>query len=124
MDGNVQTFNEAIAAGYEPSDYLFDTAHLPIGTVRAFLDFKIWTKTGTGITCFFREAETEKKFRLTVFRRKGSDAYKLADARIDFRNCPVDVLYELTADKNSNGNVVLRTAGVVETGEQRISLEP
>lgn len=52
MDGNVQTFNEAITAGREPRDYLFDTAALPIGTVHAFLDFKIWTKNAAGITCF------------------------------------------------------------------------
>ncbi|MEC5143196.1 hypothetical protein [Chitinophaga sp. 212800010-3] len=115
MDGNVQTFGEAIAAGCEPREYLFDTAHLPTGTVQAFLDFKIWTKSGTGITCFFQEEKTGRKFRLTVFRRKDADTYKLDDGRIDFGTCPLNLLYQLVSNKNSNGNIVLRQAGIIET---------
>ncbi|QJB29902.1 hypothetical protein HF329_00700 [Chitinophaga oryzae] len=112
MDGNVYTFNEAIAAGYEPRDYLFDTAHLPTGTVHAYLDFKIWTKSGTGITCFFREDKTDKKFRLTVFRRKDIDVYALDDRLIDFKTCPLNLLYQLVSDRNGNGNIVLRQADI------------
>lgn len=115
MDGNVHTFNEAIAAGCEPRDYLFDTAHLPVGTIHAFLDFKIWTKGGTGITCFFREGKTDRRFRLTVFRRKDKDSYTLDDNGIDFRISPLNVLYQLISDKNSNGNVVLRQANIINT---------
>lgn len=116
MSGNVQTFNEAIAAGYEPRSYLYDTAHLPTGIVHAFLDFKIWTKSGAGITCFFREEKTARKFRLTVFRRKDNEQYILDDGKIDFRVCPLNILYQLTSDKNINGNIVLRQADIIHTG--------
>lgn len=113
MNDNVNTFLQALDAGREPREYLYDTHYLPIGNVYALLDFKIWTKNAAGVTCFFSDNDTGKKFRLTVFRRKDNHEYKLDDGIIDFRNCPLDTLYHLMTEKNTNGNVMLRRAVIV-----------
>ncbi|HEY9259494.1 hypothetical protein [Chitinophaga sp.] len=115
MNENVNTFLQALDAGYEPREYLYEAHYLPIGDVCALLDFKIWTKNAAGITCFLSENDTGKKFRLTVFRRKDNHEYKLDDGIVDFRNCPVGTLYHLVTEKNGSGNIMLRRATIASS---------
>ncbi|RFS26772.1 hypothetical protein DVR12_03020 [Chitinophaga silvatica] len=114
MSVNVITYVTAVNAGKEPKAYAFDVHQIPTGEVISRLDFKVWTKKSSGVTCFFCEPDTGRKFRVTVFKDKHSEEYKLYKGELDFRECPVGKLYRLRIEKNSNGNMSLKEAHLIE----------
>lgn len=58
---NVYSWFQAINDGYNPNEY--SHVGVPVGTYRATLDFKIWAKKVSAITCYFTIKENEKKFK-------------------------------------------------------------
>lgn len=110
---NVLSWNEALEENYEPRDYSYQKEDIQEGEYLVSLDFKIWSKKVTGITCYFTNQKTNQKFQLTVYRDKDGE-YKLKDCEIDFAECPIEALYKINVGKNNKGNIKFIAAELIE----------
>lgn len=105
-DTRALSWSQAIAMGFEPSDYSFDP--LPLGTWTATLDNKIWGKNMC-LGCYFT-ADDGRKFRLTAFRcRDGTGAgrwYTARDGQFDLSDKGIKAgqRFALTTGVNGRGN--------------------
>ena len=107
------SWNIALEENYEPRDYSYHKEDIQEGEYLASLDFKIWSKKVSGITCYFTNQETNQKFQLTVYRN-GDREYKLKDCEIDFAYCPTEALYKINVGKNGKGNIKFIAAELIE----------
>ncbi len=110
---NVLSWNEALEENYEPRDYSYQKEDIQIGEYPASLNFKIWSKKVSGITCYFTNQESGKKFQLTVYRNTDRE-YELKNCDIDFAECPIESLYKINVGKNNRGNIKFIAAEVLE----------
>jgi hypothetical protein len=110
MESNVLSWNAAIELGYEPRAYPFTNIHVPLGEYEARLDFKIWAKKATGISCYFTQINTNSKFQLTVYRRQRDKMYMLNDNEIDFKFCDISVVYTVYVLLSNSENALLKKA--------------
>lgn len=94
MENNVLSWGNALKQGYQPGLYPYSPDEVPIGEVRAVLDFKVWAKKIMAISCYFTEVESGRHFKVTAYcTRKG---FVLNDGGIDFSTCPTNRIYHLT----------------------------
>jgi len=112
---NVLTWKKALDDGYEPRLYPYAAESIPTGQFEARLDFKIWAKNTMGVSCYFTATADNKKFKLTVFRRKSDEQYALENEALDFTQCPVEVSYLITVGLNKSGTAIFRSASVVNS---------
>ena len=114
-DRNVLTWHQALDKGFNPPDYPFQTAWVPLGEFTATLDFKIWAKKTMGISCFFTRQEDQTKFQLTVYRRRSDRQYMLesGDCNIDFSTCPASHSYFVEVAVNGKGNFSFKNAALL-----------
>jgi hypothetical protein len=96
MENNVMSWNQALRAGHNPSEYPFIATLVPTGQFEAMLDFKIWAKKTMGICCYFTQQSSGRKFQLTVYRRKEDERYMLDGCEIDFATCETEMDYILS----------------------------
>jgi hypothetical protein len=75
---------------------------VPLGEYIAFLDFKIWAKDATGVSCYFTKVDSDQKILLTVYRTHDTREYVLDG--VDFKECP-NANYLITVELNSKGNI-------------------
>src|SRR4051812_17243103 len=108
MDRNVLTWHIAVEEGLNPRDYPYNAEEIPVGEFEAVLDFKIWSKKVMGISCYFTQAETGKKFQLTVYRRAINETYTLKDCEIDFTQSPIGCHYYISVFINDKGRAVFK----------------
>ena len=101
---NVLSWNEALEKNHEPRDYSYQKEDIQIGKYPASLDFKIWSKKVSGITCYFTNQETNEKFQLTVYRNTDRE-YELKDCELDFAECPTQTIYKIEVTENKKGNI-------------------
>ncbi|MFY0256465.1 hypothetical protein ACDQ55_21225 [Chitinophaga sp. 30R24] len=94
MKNNVMAWETAITKGYQPKEYRFEAAYVPVGLVIARLDFKIWAKKVMGINGYFSQNDG-KKFLLTVLLNPRLKNYQINKDQIDFSFCQIDCIYEL-----------------------------
>ena len=109
---NPISWNQALEAGYTPKDYSFRAADIPEGSYQAILDFKIWADKVTVISCYFTKTNSGEKMLLTVYRDKTTREYVLDDT--DFRDSPIEALYNIEVKHNSKGNAKLVSATPVK----------
>ena len=109
---NVRSWNEALDHGCEPRQYPYSGGEVPLGTIEAVLDFKIWARKTMGISCYFTAQNSGQKFLLTVYRDRKDQRYRIKDCPIDFVCCPVGpgYVYRLEVGLNGKGNPALRGA--------------
>jgi len=109
---NVKFWKEAVEAGFDPGAYPYVAEKIPMGSVEAVLDAKIWAKQQMGIGCYFSRVGTGERFLLTVYRDRRDQRYRIKDCPIDFACCPVGAgyVYQLEVDVNGKGNAALRGA--------------
>ncbi len=93
MENNVLSWAKALAQGLEPRSYSFAADAVPIGECTAILDFKIWAKYTMGISCYFSEIDTGRKFQLTVYLDPIYQHYFIRDVPVNFANCPLNEKY-------------------------------
>jgi hypothetical protein len=110
MAGNVLSWDVALDKGYEPRLYFYTFEDVPLGEYEAILDFKIWAKTIIGISCYFTQAGTGKKFQLTVYCKPGVGVYKIEGCKIDFAQCPIERLYQISVIANEKKRIVFANA--------------
>jgi 3,4-dihydroxy-2-butanone 4-phosphate synthase len=110
MERNVLTWNQALAAGFQPGLYPFIATLVPTGELEAVLDFKVWAKKTMGICCYFTHTETARKFQLTVYRRKSDERYMLDACEIDFTTCETGASYMVSVEINGKGNIAFGNA--------------
>ncbi len=91
MKCNVLSFHAAKHKDLDTGLYAFKAMDVPIGTVSAVLDFKLWAKKIMAVNCYFTELVTGRKFTLTVYYE--TYGYRLGAAGIDFSTCPTGVVY-------------------------------
>ena len=63
-----------------------------------------------GISCYFTQTETGRKFQLTVYRRKSDEKYMLDGCEIDFSTCDVARIYRVRVDINGKGKITFKNA--------------
>jgi len=100
---NILSWAQAIEQGFEPRNYSYKKEDIPTGTYKANLDFKIWAKADSGITCYFTVAETNQKIILTVYRDRTTKEYLLGN--IDFRSVKTNQEHLITTALNSKNNI-------------------
>ena len=110
MERNVFSFKVAIGKGYEPRLYTYDAERIPLGTLKACLDFKTWANRIIAINCYFTRVDTKEKFVLTVYCNKETSRYQLLNSTVDFSQCPTGEIYCLNLTKNDKGKVRLQKA--------------
>jgi len=113
MTDRVLTWKMAIENGYNSSLYAFDGNDIPLGEYEAILEFKIWAKNTMGISCYFVQKNTGKKFRLTVFRQPATKAYTLDSGGMSFVESPVNCEYLLRVSRNDKRRIVFEKAVTV-----------
>jgi hypothetical protein len=111
--GNVLTWKVALDKGCEPRLYPYAASDVPMGRYEARLDFKIWAKRAYTISCYFTEVATGRKFQLSVYRRKEDKVYGLKGNDLDFRDCPSEAVYLITASLNDKGRAVFEDAVLI-----------
>lgn len=99
---NVLSWNQALEQGLNPRDYSYRKEDVPLGEYIASLDFKIWAKDATGVSCYFTKVDTDQKILLTVYRTHDTREYILDG--VDFKECPTGK-YLITVELNSKGNI-------------------
>ena len=97
------TWKMAIETGYNPSLYVFDANEIPLGEYEAILEFKLRAKNTMGISCYFVQKQTGKKFRLTVFRQPATKAYTLDSGGMSFVESPTNCMYLLQVSRRIRG---------------------
>ncbi|TKT84891.1 hypothetical protein [Dyadobacter frigoris] len=114
---NVLSWHQALDKGFNPSSYPFETELVPQGEFPATLDFKIWAKKISGISCFFTRPEDQTKFQLTVYRRRSDRQYMLesCDSDIDFSTCPLNENYLIEMAVNGKGNISFKNAALLNS---------
>jgi hypothetical protein len=110
MKKNVCSFKVAIGKGYEPRLYVYDAETIPLGTLKASLDFKIWSKRILAINCYFTKIDTDERFVVTVYCNHEMSRFQLSDSTVDFSRCPTGEIYRLQIIKNEKGKVLLEKA--------------
>ena len=105
---NPISWNQALEAGHTPRDYSFHASDIPEGYYQATLDFKIWADKVTGISCYFTKADSNEKILLTVYRDRTTREYVLGNT--DFRDAPIEAIYNIEVKHNSKGNAKLVAA--------------
>ena len=110
MESIVLSWNAALEKGYEPRLYPYEVEYVPPGIFEARLDFKIWAKKTMAIGCYFTQNDTGTKFQLPVYRRQKDERYMLEEGTIDFKTCPVGMVYLITVSFNGKQKVVLKNA--------------
>ncbi|SES23346.1 hypothetical protein SAMN04488023_14610 [Pedobacter rhizosphaerae] len=99
-------FFPALDAGYEPKDYAYAKADIPIGTFVATLDFMLWSKSGLTVNCFFTLTDSGKKVTLSVYRKAANqDRYMAGGTEV--RYLPFGTSVELTIEANELGKPLL-----------------
>lgn len=105
MAVNVLSWNAALKRGYEPRLYSYTAGDIPLGSVEAVLDFKIWAMKAMGIGCYFTEVHTGRKILLTVYYRKVG-GYSLPGSKTDFSSCPTATIYRLFIWQNGHSGSI------------------
>ena len=128
------SFGQAVEAGFDPSFY--EGTDVPEGAWTGRLDFKVWTKRGAGLSCYFTRVDgagdgaaggaaegggggAPERYRLAAFRlhEEGgvSKRYTARDGAVDFS----------ADDEAAPGDVFVLTVGRARTGNVRwASAEP
>lgn len=106
MKRNVMSWDDALALGHEPRLYSYQPADIPAGDLVATIDFKIWAKWASAVSCYFTATGSERKFQLTVFKDFKTEKYCLKDTDIDFTVCPVKEVYTIRVNQNGKGRMV------------------
>src|SRR6478735_8739870 len=101
MSNKVMSWKVAIENGHDPGLYSYAADDIPLGEYEAVLEFKIWAKNTMGISCYFIQKHTGKKFRLTVFRQPATKAYTLDSGGMSFVESPVECDYLLKVSRNN-----------------------
>ncbi len=99
-------FFPALEAGYEPKDYAYAKADIPIGTFAATLDFMLWSKSGLTVNCFFSLNDLGTKITLAVYRKAANQDRYMA-GEIEVRYLPFRTQVELTIASNELGKPLL-----------------
>ena len=99
----ILSWNQAIEQGFELRNYSYNKDDIPIDTYKATLDFKIWAKNTSGISCYFTIKNTNQKIILTVYRDLTTREYSIKD--VDFRDLNISQEYTITVKLNSKGNL-------------------
>ena len=94
--------------------YSYAGDDIPLGEYEAVLEFKIWAKNTMGISCYFIQKHTGKKFRLTVFRQPATKAYTLDSGGMSFVESPVNCTYLLKVSRSNKGRIIFEKAEVVQ----------
>ena len=110
MTGRVLSWHTAIASGHEPALYTYIGSEVPLGEYEAILDFKIWAKKTIGISCYFTQVQTSKKFQLTVYCNFQTGSYKISGCDIDFAVCPINRKYQIGVLLHAKGRTVFARA--------------
>ncbi len=110
---NVYSFNQVVELGIERRDYPFKKDMVLTAVFKAKLDFKIWSKSQSAINCYFTVEETGDKILVAVYRTKDDEEYKLPNCEIDFRECPIDTVYNITVAGKFSGIPKFKNAELV-----------
>lgn len=102
MERNVLSFRAALEKGYEPKQYSYDPARIPLGEMEARLDLKTWSKRVIAINCYFTRTDTGEKFVLTVYGHPKTGRYTLPGSTLDFGQCPIDCSYNVMVGRKGN----------------------
>lgn len=100
---NILSWTQAITKGFEPRNYSYKKEDIPIGTYNANLDFMIWAKAASGVTCYFTITDTNQKVILTVYRDRATKEYVLGN--VDFRTVEHNQEYLISIGLNSKNNI-------------------
>ena len=106
----VFSWHQALDKGYHPAHYPFIASLVPVGQVRAVLDFKVWARRGPAICCCFSQIGSGRKFQLAVYKQPRDGPFIISGCEIDFKTCPTGCVYTLLIERNREGNAVLRHA--------------
>lgn len=101
---NVLSWNQALENDFHPREYSYKAEDTPEGNYDAVLDFKIWSKKVTGVTCYFTVIDTNEKIQLTVYRDRDRETKEYMLVETDFRDCPTEKIYSIEIKNNSKGN--------------------
>lgn len=110
MERNVISWNAALNNGFEPGLYPYSFSEVPLGEYDAVLDAKIWAKKVMGINCYFTQADTGKRFQLTVYCKHNSGIYKLEGCSINFANCPTGKKYRINVIADQKKKIIFANA--------------
>ena len=110
---NVLTWRAALDKGYEPRLYPYTAEDVPTGQLEARLDFKIWAKRAYTLGCYFTAIASGKKFQVAVYRRHSDEVYGLPGGTLDFKECPIESVYQIRVSINEKGRAVFEQATLI-----------
>jgi hypothetical protein len=86
-------------SGFETSPY--ETSDLPTGPRRVLLEASAWHRNQPAVTCFFRDLDSEQRYRISVFRTSKSGLY--GPEGFDFSAVPPGTTLAIEILQNQTG---------------------
>jgi hypothetical protein len=94
-----------LESGFEPR--LYSHEGLPTGRRRVMLEESLWHRTNVAVVCFFRDLDSDQRYRISVFRHPQTHEYGLDG--VDFSHlCPGTIL---TVEVHQNSTGTFRIQG-------------
>jgi len=119
MAGNVLSWKQARASGFNPQGYGYRSTEVPQGSMEAVLDCKIWGGKVMGIGCYFSRCGDGKKFLVTVYYNRIARNYSIGGSKTDIYSCPLKGVYGVEVGTNGKGHPVLQSVELANTGSDR-----
>ncbi|HDR1497416.1 TPA: hypothetical protein QB439_001906 [Pasteurella multocida] len=110
-------YQEAVDWGLEPESY---NRNIPLGSHTVKLIFKTWGKK-CALNCFFKDTQTEKKYRITLFTSaKNPYRYMAMDNLIDFsKSDNLENIYQIEVKYSQKGYPIMLSARLLQEVRRR-----
>jgi hypothetical protein len=95
----LQSWRKLLESGFDPR--LYSWVDLPVGIRRVELEEHAWHRRLNAVVCFFRDVESEQRYRVTVFEEPG--IRRFGPEGVDFRTLPPQTILNIEIQMNRTG---------------------
>jgi hypothetical protein len=101
-----KSWRQLLESGFEPGDYPYEG--LPVGSRRVALEATLWHPDVPGVVCFFRDLDTEHKYRVSVFKNQRTRRY--GPDGVDFSTLGPETMLKIEIRQNRTGTFRIEQA--------------
>lgn len=110
-----KSWKQLLQAGFEPADYPYEG--LPVGARWVTLEATLWHPTRPGVVCFFRDLNTDERYRVSVFKNPETRGY--GPEGVDFSRLGPGTMLKIEIGQNRTGTFRIEQAAF-EVGDGRL----
>jgi hypothetical protein len=115
-----KSWKQLLQSGFEPGDFPYEG--LPVGARRVVLEATLWHPDRPGVVCFFRELETEQRYRVSVF--KSPETWEYGPEGVDFSRLGPGTMLQIEISQNRTGTFRIEQAELLVVSVADSGREP